>query len=74
MQLLPSSPEQVICACSGERGNKSERLVSDFGINIPYLFHYATNFEWNASFGSHSVIIHVGLHLTSGPIDLGVYH
>ncbi len=25
--------------CSGETGNKSERLVSDFGINIPYLFN-----------------------------------
>ena len=31
--------------CYGETRNKSEQLVSDFWINIPYLFNHATNPE-----------------------------
>ncbi len=49
--------DSILCdnqyvTCSGETGNKSELLVSDFGINIiPYdLFNHATNPAWKARF------------------------
>ncbi len=42
---------------SDETGNKSERLMSDIGINIPYLFNHTT-LNGNQVFDLHSVILH----------------
>ncbi len=43
-----------------ETGNKSEGLVSELGINIPYLFNQETSPEWYmASLDWHSVIFDV---------------
>ncbi len=46
----PFGSQDAFVTCSGETGNKSERLVSDFEIIIPYLFSHATNPEWKSNF------------------------
>ena len=46
---LQTNSVQQYVTCSGKAGNKSERLVSDFGIIICNPI-YVTNPEWEASF------------------------
>ena len=70
----------------GETGNKSEQLVSDFGINIIlYLFKpmqptVQCTCKWKARCDWYSAILHIHLtkicpwRIKNRPIDLGGYH